>query len=505
MTTVQPIIEALGILLTPTNLAILIAGVCVGVVAGSIPGFTGANTVAIALPITLPMSPAIALAFMSAIYIGANYGGAIPAVLINTPGTSGATATVLDAFPMSRQGKASKALGISILASVIGGILAAIIILILLDPIGQLAFQFTNREIFVLGLFGLAAVGATLGENLRKGLFSGFLGLLIAAMPIDPTTGQRRLDLGFLALYDEVPFIPIIIGVFAITELFFLINQEQISEDTSVKTSYSGILEGFKYVISRPFQMLRAMLIGLLVGSMPGAGTSIANFVSWAIAKLMSSDPSSFGEGNPDGVIASESSNSAVTAGSLVPTLALGIPGSGTTAVMLGALLLHGVQPGPTFMQDFAFEANLIIVSLLISNVILLIFALAISRYIVRVVLLPSRYIVPVILVLTVIGAYALRTNMFDAWLMLLFGIVGIVMRQNDYPAVPLILGVVLGPIVESAFLRSMLISGNDYTYFFETTIANIFWVLIAISLLGRPLVNVLKPVLQQRFAGLFD
>lgn len=502
MTSVQPIVEALGILFTAEHLTILVAGVCAGVVAGSIPGFTGANTVAIALPLTLPMSPGIALAFMSAIYIGANYGGAIPAVLINTPGTSGATATVLDAFPMSKQGQASKALGISIFASVIGGIIAAVIILILLDPIGDLAFQFTNREIFVLGLFGLAAVGATLGDNLRKGLFSGFLGLLIAAMPIDPTTGQRRLDFGFFALYDEVPFIPIIIGVFAITELFFLINRQQISEDTSVETSYTGIIEGFKYVVTRPIQTLRAMLIGLLVGSMPGAGTSIANFVSWAVAKLMSADPSSFGEGNPDGVIASEASNSAVTAGSLVPTLALGIPGSGTTAVMLGALLLHGVQPGPTFMQDFAFEANLIIVSLLISNVVLLLFALAISKYIVRVVLLPSHYLVPSILVLTVIGAYALRTDLFDAWLMLLFGIIGIVMRKNDYPVVPLILGVVLGPIIESAFLRSMLLSGNDLTYFFETTIANVFWVLIVLSLVGRPLYNLIQGTIRPRLVG---
>lgn len=504
MTGLQPIIEALGVISTPTNLAILIAGVCVGVVAGSIPGFTGANTVAIALPLTLPMSPGIALAFMSAIYIGANYGGAIPAVLINTPGTSGATATVLDAFPMSKQGRASQALGISILASVIGGIVSAMVILVLLDPIGTLAFQFTNREIFVLGLFGLAAVGATLGDNLRKGLFSGFLGLLIAAMPIDPTTGQRRLDFGFFALYDEVPFIPIIIGVFAITELFFLINREKISEDTSVSTSYSGILEGFKYVVKRPFKTVRSMGIGLVIGSMPGAGTSIANFVSWAVAKLMSAKPEEFGEGNPDGVIASEASNSAVTAGSLVPTLALGIPGSGTTAVMLGALLLHGVQPGPTFMQDFAFEANLIIVSLLVSNLFLLVFAFAISKYVVRVVLLPSKYLVPSILVLTVIGAYALRTNLFDAWLMMLFGVVGIVMRKNDYPPVPLILGVVLGPIVESAFLRSMLVSGNDPMYFFETTIAKIFWVLIVISLVGRPLYNLfqgtIQPRIEQRF-----
>lgn len=498
----EMILEALGVLLTVENLMLIFIGVVFGILAGSIPGFTGTNTVAIALPFTLPMTAEIALVFLSAIYVGANYGGAIPAVLINTPGTAGATATVLDAYPMSQKGEASKALGISILASTIGGLLAAVAILMLLDPIGQLAFMFTNREIFVLGLFGLAAVAAAIGDNIRKGLVAGFLGLLIAAMPVDPTTGQRRLDFGYFALYDSVPFVPVVVGLFAISELFYLINKKAISSETDIKTSYRDILSGFVYVIRRPVDVVRSATIGLVIGSMPGAGTSVANFVSWGIAKTQSNKPEEFGKGNPQGVIASEASNSAVTAGSLVPTLALGIPGSGTTAVMLAALLLHGVRPGPELMQDFALEANIIILSLLVANVALVIFALSISKYLVRVVTLPAHMLVPAILVLTVIGAYAMRSSLFDVWLMFLFGIIGFVMRENDYSLIPIILGVILGPIIEGAFLRSMLISGQDPTYFFEGTIAIVLWIAIVVVFITEPAINLLRGAWQSRSGG---
>jgi len=496
---VEIITQALGVLLTLENMVFIAIGVTFGMLAGSIPGFTGTNTVAIALPFTLPMTPEIALVTLSAIYIGANYGGAIPAVLINTPGTAGATATVLDAYPMSQKGQASKALGISISASVIGGMISAVIILFMLQPIGEVAFLFTNREIFVLGIFGLTAVAVAIGDNIRKGLVAGFIGLLIAAMPVDPTTGQRRLDFGFFGLYDSVPFVPVVVGLFAISELFYLINKTAISEDNSVTTTYRDIFEGVRYAITRPFAVVRSMGIGLLIGSMPGAGTSVANFVSWGAAKSTSDDPDSFGEGNPDGVIASEASNSAVTAGSLVPTLALGIPGSGTTAVMLAALLLHGLRPGPQLMQEFTLEANVIILSLLVANVFLLIAALAVSKYLVRVVTMPANLIVPAILALTVIGAFAMRSSMFDVWLMFLFGIIGFVMRENGYSLIPLILGIILGPIIEGSFLRSMLVSGNDPLYFFGSSIAILLWVLTVLALFIQPISNVIRGVIANR------
>lgn len=484
----------LEVLFTPINLLLMFAGVGLGMVFGSVPGFTGSNTVAVFLPLTIPLTPEIALVFMSCLYVGAMYGGAIPAVLINTPGTTAATATVLDAYPMSQQGKPSLALGISIMASVIGGLLSAFIILLILQPLGDIAFLFANREIFVLGLFGLAAVASALGEDTRKGLISGLFGLFLASWAGDPTTGQPRLDFGYYPLYDEVPFIPVVIGLFAISELFYLIRREQISEDRDIATNYGEILDGFRYVISKPAATLRAMIIGLGIGSLPGAGASVANFVSWATAKSISSTPEKFGEGNPDGVIASEASNNAVTSGSLVPTLVLGIPGSGSTAVMLAALLLHGLRPGPQLMQNFGFEANVIITSLLFANIFLLFIAFFASKYVVQVVVLPTEYLVPSILVLTAIGAYVIRNNVFDIWFMFLFGIIGIIMRENGYSLVPLILGIILGPIVEGAFLRGWDIGGQSWLYFFDSTIAILLWIAIVLILTGRKLYDGVRP-----------
>jgi putative tricarboxylic transport membrane protein len=285
------------------------------------------------------------------------------------------------------------------------------------------------------------------------------------------------------------PFIPIVVGLFAISELFLLIKRKAISEDTDIDvSSYKEIIEGGKYVLSKPFQTARAATIGMFIGAMPGSGATLANFLSWATAKSSSKFPDQFGKGNPEGVIASEASNNAVTAGALIPTLALGIPGSGTTAVMLAALLLHGVTPGPELMIEFELEAHVIMISLIFANIILLIFALWVSKYLVRVITLPASLLVPSILVLTVIGTYAVRTQVFDIWLMLIFGVIGAVMRANDYPLVPLLLGVILGPIAEGAFLRSMLVSGGDPMIFFAGPITKILWVLVFVVLFGRPL-----------------
>lgn len=479
------------ILLTPLNMVLIAVAVVLGVVAGAIPGFTGTNTVAIVLPFTLAMEPETAIIFMAAIYVGANYGGAIPAALINTPGTAGATATVLDAYPMSQKGLAGQAIGISILASVVGGLISAILMLFLINPIAEVAFMFGQPEFFALAIFGIAALSSILGENVRKGLVSGFIGLLIAAITLDPITGQRRLDFGFPELYSDVPFVPIIVGLFAISELLYLIKKEQISDESMNIDSYSEIRKGFREVVRRPMQTVRALSIGTIIGAIPGAGTSVANFISWGEAKRASKHPEKFGEGTPEGVIASEASNNAVTSSSLIPTLVLGIPGSGTTAVMLGALLLHGINPGPSLMETFGAEANAIILSLIVANVALLIFAFAISKYIVRVVVLPTEFIVPVILVLTVIGMFALSSSMFQTWFMLLFGIVGFLMREFDYSVIPLVLGVILGPLAEGAFRRSLTISQGDPSIFFVSSpIAIILWIAIVLVFVGKPLIN---------------
>jgi len=480
-------------LFTPFNMAVIFSGVTLGVVFGAIPGFTGSNTVAIMLPVTLTMTPEIAIVFLAAIYVGANYGAAIPAILINTPGSSGAAATVLDAYPLAKKGLASKALGISILASVTGGVFSAIVVILLMPRIGAFTFQFANREIFVVALFGIATVAVAVGDNVKKGLVSGAFGLFLATWPTDPSTGQPRMDFGFNALLDSVPFIAIVIGVFAIAELFSLIGQKQISDTDEIKTTYDGVIDGFKYVISKPFQLVRSVFIGTSIGSIPGADTGVGGFISWSTAKSMSSDPDSFGEGNPDGVIASESANNAVVSGTFVPTLTLGIPGSATTAVMLAGLLLHGIRPGPGLLEDFSFEITVILVSVLLANIALFIVAFAISKYIIRIVTFPSVYLVPGIVVLTAMGSYVVNRQLFDIGWMVLFGFVGVLMIVNNYSLIPLILGVVLGPILEGAYLRSMQISGGDHMYFFESNIAIGLWILIALVLFAKPIAALVR------------
>lgn len=479
------------ILFTLNHIILIAIAVVVGIIAGAIPGFTGTNTVAIALPFTIPMRPESAVIFMAAIYVGAEYGGAIPAALINTPGTAGATATVLDAYPMSQQGKAGQALGISILSSVTGGLLSALILILLLEPLSQISYMFGEPEFFVLAIFGIAMLASIVGDNPAKGVIAGLFGMIVAAMTVDPITGAQRLSFGFTQLYSDVPYIPIIVGLFAISELFYLANKGRVSDTEFDVSSYQTVLEGFKQVYRRPWPVLRSSVIGMGIGTIPGAGTSLANFVSWARAKSASDSPEEFGNGSPEGVIASEASNNAVTSGSLIPTLILGIPGSGTTAVILGALLLHGVRPGPGLMSEFGGEAMAIMLSLLVANVVLLVFAFSVSKYLVRVVLLPSMFIVPAVLILTVIGAFALSNSMFDVWFMILSGFVGYLMRETGYPIIPLVLGVILGPMAESGFRRSLELSQGDISILFTSSIITIIlWALTIIVFVGPPIVS---------------
>ncbi|MDX1746880.1 MAG: tripartite tricarboxylate transporter permease, partial [Halobacteriales archaeon] len=361
-----------------------------------------------------------------------------------------------------------------------GGFTGALAMVFLLQPIGAIALEFGNAEIFVLGLFGLSALAIVLGDDVRKGLASGFFGLLFAAITADAATGKTRLTFGTPQLHDQVPFIPIIIGLFAISEMFYLIKKEKVSSER-VDITYSGVMEGARWVFRHPKQLLRAVTIGVSIGAIPGAGPAISNFISWSVAKSRSATPETFGEGNPEGVLASETCDNATVAGTLIPTLTLGIPGSGSTAIMLGALLLHGIYPGPRLVTYFLTESVAIMMGVVLANVVLLFFAISISKYILRVVLIPSNILVPAIIVATAFGAYALRNSLFDVWFMVVFGILGFMMREKDYPIIPMVLGVILGPIVEPAFQRSMMLGHDNPAIFFSSRITIGLWILIVV------------------------
>jgi putative tricarboxylic transport membrane protein len=488
---IENITSAFISLFSPEMLFLMFCGMVIGIIAGALPGFSSTNACAVMIPVTLLMSPAGALVFFASVYNGAQYGGSIPAILVNTPGTPGAGATTLDGFPMARAGFPDRALGISLMASCIGAMLSSVIVLLAINPIARFAFKFGPPEMFVIAILGLSIIASVIGADIKKGLLSGMLGLLIAAMVADPSSGIPRLTFGFLELYDTVPFVPAVIGLFAVTELFYLAGKERIAdtEDTSKIGNFGEILKGMKIALQKPAVTIKSSLIGLFIGAIPGAGTTIATFVSYGEAKKSSKEPEKFGTGIPEGIIASEAANNGVTSGALIPMLVLGVPGSGTTAIMLAALMLHGIRPGPELMMNFAPMAYMVLLSLAFTGIIMLLLGLLLGKYFAKVVLVPNNILVPIILVLCIIGAFAYRNAFFDTYLLLVFGVLGLFMRLGEYPFIPMILGIILGPMAEANLYRSLQMSGGDVSILFFRPITLVLWAIVFLSIF-RPFIK---------------
>lgn len=483
------VLSALENILTPVNLMLIVAGTMIGIVAGALPGFAASNACAIMLPVTLTMTPAGALIFFSSIYIGAMYGGSIPAILVNTPGTPGASATVLDGYPMAQQGYPDKALGISLMASCVGTLISTIILIFVIDPVAEIAFKFGPPEMFVIAMFGLSIISSVVGKEVKKGLLSGFLGLLIAAMVADPARSIPRLTFGFLELYDTVPFVPAVIGLFAVSELFFMMKKKQIATgNTDNIGNIEQIIEGIKLVLKNPFATIKASLLGTLIGAIPGTGSAVATFVSYAEIKRSSKHPEEFGKGSPEGIIASEAANNGVTGGAFIPMLTLGVPGSSTMAIMMAALLLHGVRPGPELMTQHTSLAYIVMISLFFAAVAMVVLGMLLGKYFAKVVLVPTNILIPVVLSLCVIGSFAYRSAVFDAYLILIFGVLGYFMKRHEYPAIPLVLGLILGPLAETNLYRSLQMSGGDISILFNRPITIFLWAIIFLMVFGRPI-----------------
>jgi putative tricarboxylic transport membrane protein len=485
----------LELLMKPEPLLWLFVGLTIGFVAGALPAFDSANAAALLLGFSIVLPTETALIMMAAVYVGAQVSGAVPAVLLNVPGTAGAAATALDGYPMAQQGKGGLAIGIARGASTVGGVVGGVAVLMMMPPMSRLALNFGSPEMFVVAIFGLTIIGSVTGKSLARGLLSGFMGLLISAMAASPATGQARLSFGFLELYEDVPFVPVVIGVFGMSQMLVFAAERQaelIEGAKAVAARKRGIghatkavakrvkadslegVEGVMITVRSPVNTFRSAIIGTVVGVVPGMGTSIGNFISYAEAKRASKDPDSFGKGNPDGVIASEATDNAVAAGSLVPTLALGIPGSATAAIMLAALYLHGVQPGPRVMQQNSAEAYAVIISVIIASILILPIGILLAAPMIRVVEVPKEYLIPLIMVIAMVGALALRGSMFDVGLMMLFGVIGFIMRQADIPVVPLVLGLILGPIAESNLVRALALGRGELSILWQSTTSKV-------------------------------
>lgn len=470
-----------------TTFLVAVAGIVVGMFFGALPGFGGSSSLAIALPIAIVMSPLNAMVFLLGIYTGGHYGGGIPAVLIGVPGDASAAATVLDGYPMTQNGRAAEALAMLAMGSAVAGIFSIVAFLIFAPMLASVALSFGPPELFMLVVFGLTIIGSIDPSNMFKALFAGALGLAIATVGVDPYWGRPRLTMDMPQLYDGFPFIPSLLGLFCISQMLVLIDQKGLVtrgkdiDNPSFLRTLRGMVDCFRH--------WRALAIGSLagtfIGALPGAGATIAAFIAYNLTKNTSKEPESFGKGNPDGLIAPEAAQNAIVGGSMIPTFALGIPGSGAAAVLMGVMMYMGLRPGPQlFFEQFALIQLLCIYLLLGCFVMIVIGAVAASTFY-RVTRIPLPILVPSVIVAASIGAYSNRGELFDLAVMLGFGLLGFLLQKRRYPLSAVVLGLVLGPMAEMYFIQSLQMSNWDFAIFVNRPITMGLWVLIALSVLA--------------------
>lgn len=458
---IDVIASGIGLLMDPHHLMWLGLGMLAGLVVGGIPGFNDTNFLAMMLPFSVYLGPMDAVVFMMACFCSSQAAGSLPAILLNIPGTPSNAPTCLEGFRMTRQGRAGQALGISIMSSTVGGLLSAVFALVLTPIVGVYALSFGPAEMFMMAVFGMTAVGSLTGKSVTKGLFSSALGLFAACVGAEFQLGYTRAAFGFYELFEGFPLIPVLLGVFGFAELFSLVHQDSLVEDGRQRfTGYKPILEGMRESLKYWGNMLRSGFIGVIVGLIPGTGAAIATWVSYGQAKQWSKTPEKFGEGHIEGLVAADACNNGVPGGAIIPTVTLGIPGSGTTLVIMAALMINGVTPGPSFFGEYAVEAYAILFSLVVANLLLLPIGLGVSRIAAQVTSVPNRYLVPIIALFCLVGGFAWRQMIFDMYLVVIFGVIGAILTRYGYSVPAFLLALLLGPLAERNLSWALQIDG---------------------------------------------
>ena len=483
---------------------VIIPTIFLGLIVGGIPGFSAANTIIILMPLTLAMDLNTGLIFMVSLYCSARMGAGIPAILVNIPGTAGAAATPLDGYPMAKQGKGQQALAITFVASSIGGLLTTIIALAAMPLLARVGFYMHSVEMIVVMLFGISLIASIAAQDMLKGLIAGFLGLMIGSIGTDVVYATPRGTFGFLELYDGVPLIPALVGLFAVSEAFIIIEKRAILDPHAaklVKPSWEHTFEGVRIALARWWHIIWTSLIGLIIGVIPGAGASIASFVAYQQSRTFSHTPEKYGTGHPEGLIAPESANNGVTSGTLVPLLVLGIPGGATAAIMLVVMQYHGVTFGPSLFQRQPDIGYGMFMAMAISYALMVLTILPLSRYMSRVTTVPTIYLAPMIISFTLVGGFVPREYMFDMYLALGFGVLGYIARRTGYHVAAILIGVILGPLLERYFLTALKKAEGDIMVLFSSTLGNILWVALAASLI-LPLVMDARRKKQQKVAA---
>lgn len=460
----------------------VVAGTVFGVTVGVLPGLGSVVGVTIALPFTLTLGQIPALAVLLAIYCGSVYGGSISAIVINTPGTPQAAATALDGFPMARRGEADRALGWATTASLIGGLFSVAVLILAAPQLAAFSLNFTAIEYFALGLFALICIAQVSRGAMSKGLLSGALGLFVATIGVDPVTGDMRFTFGSFELSAGISLIPAVVGLFALSEMFVRASEAHLPPET-LSHRIGFRMPRLAEWRGRVGGLLKSCAIGSFVGALPGTGAATSAFISYSEAKRTSRNRDKLGTGEPDGIIAAESANNAVTGSALVPTLALGIPGDPVTAVMLGTLVVHGITPGPTLFTDQLDLVYAVFLVMIAVNLVMFVVGALGAHAFTRALRVPEGLLMTAVVVIALIGAYGVRGNVLDLGIALAGGIIGFVMRKTGFPVAPMVIGMVLSPMIENALRQGLMITRGDFLAFFERPIALGLFVLTAVLL----------------------
>ncbi|MDP5276222.1 tripartite tricarboxylate transporter permease [Chengkuizengella axinellae] len=491
MEVIENILNGFAVALSLKNMLFVFIGVLSGTVIGMLPGLGPISAIAIMIPLSYGMEPASALILMAGVYYGAIFGGSTSSILLNAPGVSGTVATSFDGYPLAKQGKAGKALAIAAISSFGGGTISVFALMLVAPMMASFATQFGPTEYFALMFLGLSAISSLSEGSTIKALISAVIGLMIATVGRDLLTGTARFTFGSVNLLDGIDFLVIALGLFALAEVTNLVLTRNKENNSGSEVGSLRVTKQEAKEISGP--IARHSVLGFIIGVLPGAGATIASFLSYITEKRISKNPETFGKGNIKGLAAPEASNNAATSGAFVPLLTLGIPGSGTTAVLLGALLVAGVTPGPLLMQD---EPNVfwgVIASMYFGNIFLLILNLPLIPLIAKILYIPKRLLISLVIVFCLIGVYGISFNTFDLYLLLGFGVLGYVMRLLSFPAAPLILAFILGGMMETSFRQALIISKGDYLTFVQSPISAI--------LIGVSILSLVLPMIRKRLS----
>lgn len=480
--------EAISQLTCPMGLMLIIVGTALGIFVGAVPGLTGTMLIALILPLTYGADPLLSMTFLISIYVGAVSGGMITATLLRMPGTPASIVTTLDGYPMAKQGQPGRALGLGVMSSFVGGLVSWTFLVLLTSPIAKLSSKFGPFEYFSLVMMALVLIATIGGKSLPRSLFSGFLGIFLSMPGINAATGAARLTFGITDMNNGFQLLPVLIGLFAVNQILRdIINLEE--KGNPIELGSESVLLKVRDFGHFFWNLLRSSVIGTWIGILPGIGANIGSVTAYSVARSVSKEPEKFGTGHEHGIVAAEAANNATIGGALIPLIAMGLPGSVMEAVLLGALVIHGLQPGPRLFEESPSMVYTIMGAMFLANIAMAIIMLCSMRFLAKVTRLPRPYLLPVILCFCVVGSFALSNRLFDVWVMLGFGLLGFLLEARKIPLAPFVIGFVLGPIAEKNLSLGLQSSNGSFAPIVTGKISLLF-LTVALFMLLLPLIR---------------